>query len=156
MKVNLFRPREYTFVWPTDEIMAAIEGEKIPETERITFHCKRLGHAAKRQIEDNMMNFKGSQKQQRGKKAPTINKISMNYAIGTTKDSQLRGSVQDWENVLDDDGKPIKFNWDNLQLLLECNAGLDPETYGILERDLLEKIQKENSFVDSTTVSGKN
>jgi len=155
MKVNLFRKPEYEFVWPIQDPPPESELPPIPPGEKITIKCRRLKHGAKRKIEDNMIDIKSTQLQ-RGRRRKDTNQVSMSYRIGHMKDTQLKESVVNWLNVLDEDGNPILYTWDNLTALLACNADLDPDTYGVLETDLLDRIEKENSFADTTKVTGKN
>ncbi len=152
MKVNLFKAREYDFVFPQRDPEADSGFEAITIADKITIKCKRIDLAAKREIEDSMISVTGDKFQ----RAKGIDDVAMSYAIGTVKDLRIRQSVTGWGGVEDEEGNPVKFRWDCFEQLLLCNAGLDPDAYGLLETELLEVIDKENSFADSTQVTGKN
>ncbi len=147
MRVKLFRKPEYDFRWPNHD--------SIPENERIVIKCKRLTRQAKRMIDDEMVSVKGS-RFDRSIAADDVSKMSMGYSIGTMKDMRLRESVTGWENVLDENGDPIKYSLEAFYELLSCNANLDPSEFSLLETDLLDQIESENSFADTTKVTAKN
>lgn len=144
MRIKLGGDRNYSLVWPNNPA--------VPVEERITINLQRISHKEKRRIEDSMMTMKPDQFKRGSKRGsqPSIEDITLSYSIGTIKDLQLRASVVGWEGVLDEEGKPIVFSWDNFTELLSCNAGLPVDDYGSLESDLCDLIQERNAFADAT------
>lgn len=156
MKIsNFFGSREFMFSWPEKDPspeQVAAGFKPIPDSEKIVLHCRRLGIGQKTEIEDNMVGIKGGKIQ----KASQVDDIEMAWKLGSTKVMRLKQSVFNWENVEDDEGNKIKFSHENLFTVLSLNAGLDSEVYGLLESDLLDRIEQENSFADKTRLTEKN
>lgn len=157
MKVRLFASPNYDFIWPDEpNLEADPQAKSFPEEEKIKLKCKRLTRAERRRIEDSMMTMKDDALKQGKKRSQQSREMTVSYHIGTVKERRILISVTGWENVLDEDGKPIVFSQDKLQLLLDQNAGLDSAIWGVLETDLLERIDQENTFAESSTVTAKN
>ena len=148
MRVKLFQSRKYDFVWPEDSKLES-GVEPVPPEEKITIHCQRLAFDDKRDVEDSMIEVSGKRLQ----RASNLDEVGMNYTIGAVKKKRIRASVIGWENVLDEEGNPIKFKLENFYELLMCNANLSAKDYGSLEEALLEKIDEVNTFADSIKIN---
>ena len=159
MRVNLFRAPNCTFVWPDlpdpKNVPEGYVGPTFPDEDKITFHLKRISHSVRRSIENAMMGM-SSKGFQKGSKTKGSEDVQLEYKIGTVKDKKLTAAVVRWENVLDEDGKPIQYSVEGLQDLIGINAGLDSAVYGHLENDLLNFIDSTMSFADTQGVSPKN
>lgn len=129
MKVKLSLPREYDLKWPLKE--------DFPEQDRITFKMRRLTHEETCALDDSLFQSVG----------PAAGEsLRMVYQIGTVRDKKIRAAVYGWENVLDEDDKPITFTTNKLFALIDCNAGLSVETEVNLLADLVANIDEVNNL----------
>jgi len=145
MKVSLFTSDIFDFVWPL--------GDSLPESEKITLKCRKLSHASKVGIEDKLAVMR-PEAMMRGQKKSEVEQKPMVFtlALGTVKSDKIKATVTGWENVLDESEDPIRFTIGGLQELISSNCGLNPDDHGLLETDLLERIDSVNSFADKQQI----
>ena len=96
-----------------------------------------LSHDDRRHIEDGSIAATLGDNEQDGQAAGQRHLVTR---FAHMRDEVFRRAVTGWENVKDESGEDVPYDWDGLAHLLDTNCGLGKDQAGSLEDELFASI----------------